>query len=98
MASGRVYVIDHSLFSRPGPRLVDGVELLAQLLWSEQQQQQPLQEQLGGAGCSVTEGCERDGSLTSCSFSVGAAAAPLEHAVLRIQCCKQTGDIRWVPL
>lgn len=30
--NGDVYVIDHSKFSRPGPRLVDGVELLATLL------------------------------------------------------------------
>ena len=29
---GEVYIIDHSRFSRPGPRLVDGVELLAHLL------------------------------------------------------------------
>jgi hypothetical protein len=33
VASGRVYLIDHSYFSRPGPRLVDGVELLYNLLW-----------------------------------------------------------------
>lgn len=33
VASGRVYLIDHSYFSRPGPRLADGVELLYQLLW-----------------------------------------------------------------
>lgn len=33
VASGRVYLIDHSFFSRPGPRLVDGVELLHHLLW-----------------------------------------------------------------
>lgn len=30
--NGDVYVLDHSKFSRPGPRLVDGVELLATLL------------------------------------------------------------------
>ena len=29
---GEVYVLDHSLFSRPAPRLVDGVEMLAALL------------------------------------------------------------------
>lgn len=34
--SGRVYVIDHSYFSRPGPRLVEGVELLFELLWGQQ--------------------------------------------------------------
>jgi hypothetical protein len=33
VASGSVYLIDHSYFSRPGPRLVDGVELLYHLLW-----------------------------------------------------------------
>lgn len=33
--SGRVYVIDHSYFSRPGPRLVDGAELLYKLLWED---------------------------------------------------------------
>jgi len=27
--SGRVFVVDHSLFSRPGPRLLEGIELLA---------------------------------------------------------------------
>ena len=29
--SGEVYLIDHSVLSRPGPRVVDGLELLAQL-------------------------------------------------------------------
>ena len=29
---GEVYVIDHGLFARPGPRLVEGVELLATVL------------------------------------------------------------------
>lgn len=31
VASGEVYLIDHVYFSRPGPRLVDGLEILAQL-------------------------------------------------------------------
>ena len=31
VASGEVYLIDHAYFSRPGPRVVDGVEILAQL-------------------------------------------------------------------
>lgn len=30
--NGCVYVLDHKLFSRPGPRLIDGCELLAALL------------------------------------------------------------------
>jgi len=30
-ASGEVYLIDHAYFSRPGPRVVDGLEILAQL-------------------------------------------------------------------
>lgn len=30
--TGQVYVLDHGFFSRPGPRLVEGVELLASLL------------------------------------------------------------------
>lgn len=34
-ASGRVYVCDHSFFSRPGPRLIEGVELLHWLLWGD---------------------------------------------------------------
>ena len=29
---GDVYVLDHSIFSRPGPRLIDGIEMLAALL------------------------------------------------------------------
>jgi len=29
---GEVYIIDHNRFSRPGPRLVSGVEMLASLL------------------------------------------------------------------
>jgi iron complex transport system substrate-binding protein len=33
--SGEVYLIDHSYFSRPGPRTVDGVELLAGLTHPE---------------------------------------------------------------
>ena len=28
---GEVYIVDHAYFSRPGPRLVDGIELLAHL-------------------------------------------------------------------
>jgi cobyrinic acid a,c-diamide synthase len=28
---GNVYIIDHSLFSRPGPRLVEGIEMMATL-------------------------------------------------------------------
>lgn len=39
-ASGRVYVFDHSFFSRPGPRLIKGVELLHSLLWGDVTQQQ----------------------------------------------------------
>ncbi|KAA6423422.1 MAG: periplasmic binding, partial [Trebouxia sp. A1-2] len=30
--AGRVYICDHSFFSRPGPRLVHGVEVLARIL------------------------------------------------------------------
>ena len=33
--SGEVYLIDHSTLSRPGPRVVDGLELLAQLTHPE---------------------------------------------------------------
>jgi|TARA_B100000809_G_scaffold123263_1_gene121308 iron complex transport system substrate-binding protein len=33
--SGEVYLIDHSYFSRPGPRTVEGVELLAELTHPE---------------------------------------------------------------
>tara|TARA_B100000029_G_scaffold465165_1_gene499658 strand:- start:82 stop:1053 length:972 start_codon:yes stop_codon:yes gene_type:complete len=29
--NGEVYLIDHSYFSRPGPRMIDGLEILAQL-------------------------------------------------------------------
>jgi cobyrinic acid a,c-diamide synthase len=29
---GEVYIVDHAYFSRPGPRLVDGVELLAHII------------------------------------------------------------------
>jgi hypothetical protein len=58
--SGQTYVIDHGLFSRPGPRLWDGLELLAELLYggcsssssrddrrerAQQQQPQPQQQQ-----------------------------------------------------
>lgn len=35
LQSGRVYIVDGSLFHRPGPRLIDGVELLAGLLHPE---------------------------------------------------------------
>lgn len=31
--TGRVYVVDHGFFSRPGPRLWDGIGLLAALLY-----------------------------------------------------------------
>ncbi|PCJ78302.1 MAG: hypothetical protein COA56_04780 [Dehalococcoidia bacterium] len=31
MKNGEVYLIDHSYFSRPGPRSIEGVELLAEL-------------------------------------------------------------------
>ena len=30
--TGRVFICEHALFSRPAPRLVDGVELLARIL------------------------------------------------------------------
>ena len=33
--SGEVYLIDHVYFSRPGPRLVQGLEILAQLTHPE---------------------------------------------------------------
>ena len=29
--NGEVYLIDHSYFSRPGPRTIEGLEILAQL-------------------------------------------------------------------
>ena len=29
--NGEVYLIDHSYFSRPGPRIIQGLEILAQL-------------------------------------------------------------------
>ena len=35
VVKGRVYIVDHSLFSRPGPRLVEGVELLHKLVWQQ---------------------------------------------------------------
>ena len=31
MQAGEVYLIDHVYFSRPGPRVVQGLEILAQL-------------------------------------------------------------------
>ena len=31
VATGRVYICDDGLFNRPGPRLVDGVEVLARI-------------------------------------------------------------------
>ena len=31
MRSGEVYLIDHVYFSRPGPRVIQGLEILAQL-------------------------------------------------------------------
>ncbi|KAL3138055.1 hypothetical protein ABBQ38_005288 [Trebouxia sp. C0009 RCD-2024] len=34
--AGQVYICQHSLFSRPGPRLVDGVEVLARILHPDQ--------------------------------------------------------------
>ncbi len=33
--SGEVYLIDHVYFSRPGPRVVQGLEILAQLTHPE---------------------------------------------------------------
>ena len=33
--NGEVYLIDHSFFSRPGPRIVDGLEILAELTHPE---------------------------------------------------------------
>ena len=33
--SGEVYLIDHSYFSRPGPRVIEGIEILAQLTHPE---------------------------------------------------------------
>ena len=35
VASGEVYLIDHTYFSCPGPRIVDGLEILAQLTHPE---------------------------------------------------------------
>ena len=32
MRAGRVYMIDHVYFSRPGPSVVDGIEILAQII------------------------------------------------------------------
>jgi hypothetical protein len=29
--TGEVYLIDHSYFSRPGPRVIEGLEILAEL-------------------------------------------------------------------
>ena len=31
MRNGEVYLLDHVYFSRPGPRIVQGLEILAQL-------------------------------------------------------------------
>lgn len=35
LVTGRVYPLPEALFGRPGPRLVEGIELLAGLLWTE---------------------------------------------------------------
>ena len=35
VATGEVYLIDHTYFSCPGPRVVDGLEILAQLTHPE---------------------------------------------------------------
>jgi len=32
VASGQVYVVDHAAFSRPGPRVVEAVEIMARML------------------------------------------------------------------
>ena len=41
---GEVYIIDHAYFSRPGPRLVDGVELLAHIFHPDLVKLSPRQE------------------------------------------------------
>jgi iron complex transport system substrate-binding protein len=33
--SGRIYPVDSNLITRAGPRMVDGVEMLARLLYPE---------------------------------------------------------------
>ena len=35
MKNGEVYLIDHSYFSRPGPRVIEGLEILAELTHPE---------------------------------------------------------------
>jgi len=35
VTSGHVIPVDDNLFSRPGPRLIDGLELLAKILHPE---------------------------------------------------------------
>eukprot|EP00878_Enallax_costatus_P031217 GHUV01034116.1.p1 GENE.GHUV01034116.1~~GHUV01034116.1.p1 ORF type:complete len:179 (+),score=39.64 GHUV01034116.1:113-649(+) len=56
--SGRVYVIDHGFYSRPGPRLIEGVELLARLVYGVDVglRQQSQQQQQGDMVSGTREG------------------------------------------
>eukprot|EP00879_Flechtneria_rotunda_P027790 GHRR01029789.1.p1 GENE.GHRR01029789.1~~GHRR01029789.1.p1 ORF type:complete len:251 (+),score=79.23 GHRR01029789.1:186-938(+) len=109
--TGRVYVIDHGFFSRPGPRLIDGIELLASLVYGDPLLQQTLQQQPAIDELDVPLGDSRASNSICCDNSAarlpahglgssdinGTAIGVPDALVLQIsRNCER--HITWVPL
>jgi hypothetical protein len=86
---GRVYVIDHSYFSRPGPRLVDGIELLSRLLWG-------VAAGRGDDGHYVHVH-ESESAGVCCGCTCDGDGGDVQHAVLRMW-CSAGGRVEWLPV
>jgi ABC-type Fe3+-hydroxamate transport system substrate-binding protein len=90
--SGQTYVIDHALFSRPGPRLWDGVELLAGLLY-------------GGCSISSSSSNSSTGSSSTAVVITSSECAdgrqqqqPQQAEVLKLLGVAEGGAVRWGPV
>jgi hypothetical protein len=91
--AGQTYVIDHAWFSRPGPRLWDGIELLAALLYGE------------CSHCDSSSSSSRDdGSSVAGGSMVGAQQQQQQQqqneaaSVLKLLSVGADGAVSWAPL
>lgn len=95
--TGRVYVVDHGFFSRPGPRLIDGVELLAKLVYGVQEK--PLNSCIAAAadqavGIAICGGSHHQAEAhQQPQFLDGS----LVVNVLVMSCQGDNGAITWLP-
>lgn len=106
--TGRVYVVDHGFYSRPGPRLIDGVELLVKLVYGVGPTPNPLGAQPyataavmadGSSGTDMLKKVQEQQQQHKAQQVVDGNMQTAESAsdVLVMEYDRDTGNVAWLP-